>query len=301
MHQTMLFPDALREFTFAKSYEQIVQLLQDYPELDEYVIPILSLMSTLGLMLEVEKAFGETSETQERVIEIVDPATIEILQQKPTARETAQTINLLISIGRRNPAVFTEEACTMLKILAEGDIPANLKPKFLRYHTALRACLDSGFDLEWALKKKREAEWVDEDWEKADQQSEQMRAFLLAPDVESARAVVHQSRWLEPYLEEGGLSFSGEDLSLRHGLAHALWEKSWCRVRRTVREYAELTTPRAWEVLDQFAETAKKHQKKQTVHEVLAIKFEYFSVLLKKCAEQGVDRVLLEYTNHFVV
>ncbi len=300
MHQTMLFPDALREFTFAKSYEQIVQLLQDYPELDEYVIPILSLMSTLGLMLEVEKAFGETSETQERVIEIVDPATIEILQQKPTARETAQTINLLISIGRRNPAVFTEEACTMLKILAEGDIPANLKPKLLRYHAALRASRDSGFDLEWALKKKREAEWVDEDWEKADQQSEQMKAFLLAPNVESARAVVHQSHWLEPYLEEGGLSFSGEDLSLRHGLAHALWEKSWCRVRRTVREYAELTTPRAWEVLDQFAETAKKHQKKQTVHEVLAIKFEYFSVLLKKCAEQGVDRVFLEYANHFV-
>ncbi len=131
-------------------------------------------------------------------------------------------------------------------------------------------------------------------------QSEQMKAFLLAPDLESARALVQQAQWMQPYLEEAGLSFTSEDLAVRRGLAHTLWEKSWSKVRRAVQECADLTTPRAWELLDQLKETAKKHPK-NPVHEFLAIKFEYFLVLLKKCAEQGVDRALLEYANHFVV
>lgn len=299
MHPSMLFSDALKEFTFATSDEQIIRLLDDYPELDQYVIPILSLMNTVGLMLKMDKAFGEHEADSEQIIEIVDPATIEILQHKETDRQTAQTLNLLISIGRRYPAVFTEEACAMLKILAEGDIPASLKPKFQRYHTALRECLDAGFNLEWALQKKRESEWIDEEWEKAGVQSEQMKAFLLAPDIESARAVVNQAQWMKPYLEECRLSFTSEDLPLRRGLAHTLWEKSWSKVRQALRGCADMTTSRAWELLDQLKETARKHQN-NPVHEFLAIKFEYFMVLLKKCAEEGVDRALLDYANHFV-
>jgi hypothetical protein len=295
--------EILHKFVFYRGEQELSDLLDRYPGLDEYVVPVLALMRVINALLQVDRVREERQEGPVVELSTLPDGRIEARIDDGGERGVEQYVPMIMSVARGGMQFLNEKGYRLLSVLGAGQQDPEMQVKLKRYERALRLCLDRGYDDEWLERKieEEEREWGrPENYGQTYSRSFRMRDLLKVETPEESDDLVDEQPWMRVYVEGLPVDFRPSELELRSALGQFCWARSWVDERRAVKSSSRVLTGPAWQMLERIREIALEHREENPIHKPIAARASDRVEVLKRCAEEGADHVLFERASRYV-
>jgi len=184
MKQPLVSQELLHKLLFAKSEQEITELLEDHHELQDYADVALPMHEALSMLLIAESSAERSKrkviavgEFQPRIsavisldsegkqvmelIEIPPQVLAQVLLVAPV--EIQPYIPLTMQISLHHPDYLTDESCMLMAVMmTSSQISIELKRKISVFQAALEICVKNGVNRARIMQIREESNWKSE-------------------------------------------------------------------------------------------------------------------------------------------
>lgn len=297
----MVSRELLNAFVFFKNEPHLFHLLEENPELDAYVVPMLSLVAALQALMTIELIGNDTEYLSERLTVALSSAPEGGIQAsiRQAAREHLLTVAARMAVGFLN-----EKGYELLTVLAEDNPLTAERVRLGGYQTALRMLLDEGKDDNWLIARQ-------ESLPLEDGYVEQERArdcfFLLFKEMlcaethKALQALEREHAWMQSYRAGIPMAFDKGSVNMRRVVAAFCFADSWLIRKRLLQGQAGLLTDEAVALLQRIQEIAAAQGGIEDVQRWLADWASNNLAVLRRCRQEGVQMGMFREAPSYVM
>jgi hypothetical protein len=301
------FPyEVMHAFVFPESTADLAALLEQHEGLDEYVVPVISLMHAIQMLSAIDGV--SPAEPDEEVIELFNTRDGGIAAQPAPMgeRDPGGYVPLIVSVARSGPQFLNEKGYRLLTVLAQGEQDPGWRQKTSRYAKALQICLDQGLDEQWLvqqgeMEQSQENDPIARGFSQGWKEYFQMRDLLLVENAAGLENLLAASPWMKVYSTGIPIDFVTHPPQLLHALGQFSWGKDWVMRWRALKACPELLGDPVQRILQRILEIAQEHSSEDLVHDLIANRVPDNLALLKRCGAKGCDQVMLDLAGNYVV